>query len=293
MSNNKIIPYFLCTRLLLIVFILQFVVSLFVKNYGDIFGNNLSVNYIYILLTQVVAVAIPCFLLCVGKRAGVKRTFRIKSVKMPAILRCALLGICLQPVAILSNVPLQRLAQNSNAIVEPPGNTSDIMLMTLFICIIPAIFEELLIRGMVLTSVRRKGYLYSIIVTTVLFALMHGDIYSVAGHMILGAATAFAVLNTNSVLAGIVVHFFFNFCGVLIDFISNKFYMWGGFVGTFGFFVFLSMAGAVFSLILLYRIHNSKVKKYPSDDMFYNLCKAFFNIPVVIIVILYVLHNVM
>jgi len=83
MSNNKIIPYFLCTRLLLIVFILQFAVSLFVKKYGDVLGIGLPLDYVYILLTQVLAVAVPCFLLCVGKKAGIKRTFRIKSVKMP------------------------------------------------------------------------------------------------------------------------------------------------------------------------------------------------------------------
>ena len=293
MSNNKIIPYFLCARLLLVVFLLQFAVSLFIKNYGGVFSGNLPTDYVYILLTQIVAVAIPCFLLCLGKKAGIKRTLRIKSIKMPAALRCIALGFCLQPVAILANVPLQRLAPKSVAIVKPPSDVTDVLLMALIICVIPAVFEELLLRGMVLTSVRRKGYLFSIIVTTVLFILMHADMYSVVGHIILGAAAAFAVLNTNSVLAGVLVHFSFNFCGVLIDFISNKFYMWGGFVGGFGFFVILAIAGALFSLILLYRIHNSKIKKYPPEDMFYNLCKAFFNIPVIIIIAIYVLHNVM
>ena len=293
MSNNKIIPYFLCARLLLVVFLLQFAVSLFIKNYGGVFNNNLPTDYVYILLTQIVAVAIPCFLLCLGKKAGIKRTLRIKSIKMPAALRCIALGFCLQPVAILANVPLQRLAPKSVAIVKPPSDVTDVLLMALIICVIPAVFEELLLRGMVLTSVRRKGYLFSIIVTTVLFILMHADMYSVVGHIILGAAAAFAVLNTNSVLAGVLVHFSFNFCGVLIDFISNKFYMWGGFVGGFGFFVILAIAGAILSCILLYRLNNLKVKKYPSEDMFYNLCKAFFNIPVIIIIAIYVLHNVM
>lgn len=292
MNNNKIIPYFLCTRLLLIVFILQFVVSLFIKKYGYVF-NDLPVDYVYILLTQIVAVAIPCFLLCIGKGAGVKRTFRIKSIKWDAGLRCVVLGFCLQPVALLLNVPLQQLAPNSGAIVEPPSSGTDIMLMTLIICIVPALFEELLVRGMVLTSVRKKGYLYSMIVTSLLFALMHGDIYSVVGHMVLGFATAFAVLNTNSVFAGVIVHFSFNFCGVLIDYITNVFYMWGGFVGNFGFFVVLAIAGTILSCVVLYRLNNTRIKKYPSEDMFYNLCRAFLNIPVILIVIMYVLHNVM
>ena len=130
MSNNKIIPYFLCARLLLIVFLLQFVVTLFIKNCGGIFSNNLSMDYVYILLTQIVEVAIPCFLLCVGKKVGIKRTLRIKSVKIPVVIRCVALGFCLQPVAIIANVPLHSFAQSSNAIVSPPGSFSDIMLMT-------------------------------------------------------------------------------------------------------------------------------------------------------------------
>ncbi len=293
MSNNKIIPYFLCTRLLLLVFLLQFVVSLFVKKYGDVFGGSLSVDYTYILLTQIVAVAIPCFLLCIGKKAGIKRTLRIKSIKSSTAIRCIVLGFCLQPVAILANVPLQRLAHNSSAVVSPPKSLSDVMVMVLFICIIPAVFEELLLRGMVLTSVRRKGYAFSIIVTTALFVLMHGDMYSALGHIILGAAAAFAVLNSGSVLAGILVHFSFNFCGVLIDYITSVFYMWGGFVGGFGFFVALAIGGTIASVIGLYRLNNPRIKKYPSEDIFYNLCRAFLNIPVILIIIIYVLHNVM
>lgn len=290
MSNNKIIPYFLCTRLLLIVFILQFVVSLFIKKYGCVF-NNLPVDYVYILLTQIVAVAIPCFLLCIGKGAGVKRTFRIKSIKWDAGLRCVVLGFCLQPVALLLNVPLQQLAPNSGAIVEPPSSGTDIMLMTLIICIVPALFEELLVRGMVLTSLRKKGYVFSILVSTVLFVLLHGDIYTVMGHVILGVVTAFAVLNTNSVLSGMLVHFSFNFCGVIIDYFINKFYLFGDFVGTLGFFVVLAVVGMVFSVFFMYRLNNKQGKKYPSDDFGLNLCKAFLNIPICIVVILYAIHN--
>lgn len=290
MNNNKIIPYYLCSRLMLVVFCMQFAVSLFVKKYGNVFGANLSLDYIYILLTQVVAVAIPCFLLCAFKKAGFKRTFRIRTVKMSAAKRCFALGFFLQPVAIVANIPLRSLAHASNSVVVPPQNTSDILLMTLFLCVIPSIFEELMLRGMVLTSLRKKGYVFSILVSTVLFVLLHGDIYTVMGHIILGVATAFVVLNTNSVLSGMLVHFSFNFCGVVIDYFTNNFYLLGDFVGTLGFFIVLAIIGAVFSAFLMYRLNN-KGKKYPSDDFGYNLCKAFLNIPICIVVILYAMHN--
>ena len=291
MSNNKIIPYYLCSRLMFVVFCMQFAVSLVVKKYGDVFEIGLPLDYIYILLTQIVAVAIPCFLLCAIKKAGFKSTFRVRTFKMTDAKKCFALGFFLQPVAIIANIPLQILATNSNSVVAPPQNISDILLMTLFLCVIPSIFEELLLRGMVLTSLRKKGYAFSILVSTVLFVLLHGDIYTIMGHIILGVATAFAVLNTNSVLSGMLVHFSFNFCGVVIDYFTNNFYLLGDFVGTLGFFIALAVVGAVFSVFLMYRLNNKQCKKYPSDDFGYNLCKAFLNIPICIVVILYVMHN--
>ena len=290
MNNNKIIPYYLCARLMLVVFCMQFAVSLFVKKYGDVFGIGLPLDYIYILLTQVVAVAIPCFLLCAIKGAGFNRTFRIRPVKISDAKKCFALGFFLQPVAIVANIPLQSLMKSNNFVVLPPQNSSDVLLMTLFLCIIPSVVEELMLRGMVLTALRKKGYWFSILVSTVLFVLLHGDVYSVMGHIILGFATAFVVLNTNSVISGILVHFSFNFCGVLIDYFTNNFYVPDGFIGSLNFFVILAVVGIVVSVFLMLGINN-KCKKYPSDDFGYNLCKAFLNIPICIVAILYALHN--
>lgn len=293
MSNNKIVPYSLCTRLLPVVLCLQFAVSFCIKNMGGLPDFGLPSDYVYILLSQAVAVALPCFLLCAFKKAGFKRTFRINGIRGYSVLRCAALGFCLQPAAIMINAPLQRLAPVSNAIVSPPDGWYDILLMILFICIIPAITEELMLRGMILTSVRKKGFAFSVAVTSVMFTILHCDIYSAPGHLILGIAAAYAVLNNNSVLSGMAVHFSFNFCGVLIDYITNRYYLWGGFVGTFEFFMFLAIAGAVISTALFIRINNKKVKKYPSRDMGQNLFRAFFNVPVVITILLYVLYNLM
>lgn len=291
--NNKIVSYSLCSWLLLLVFCMQFVVSLCAKNLWAVLSTRSLSRYDYILLTQIFAVALPCLLMCLYNRSGFRKTFSIKALNFYKLWNCIGLGICLQPAAILLNIPLQKFMDGGGAIVAAPSSMNDVVTMILFICLVPAVCEEFLLRGMVLTSVKRKGYAFSIIVTTLMFVLLHGDASSALGHAVLGAAATFAVLNTNSVFAGVLVHFSFNFSGIMIDYITNKFYVQGGYVGSFEFFVLLGIAGIVLSCLFFRGVHSKKVKKYHSDDLLYNLWKAFFNIPVIIFLAMYILRIVL
>lgn len=291
--NNKTVSYNLCKWLLLLVFCMQFVVSFCAKNLWEILGLSQLSQYDYIWLTQIFAILIPCILLCLYSGSGITKTFGIKKLKVSKLWSCVGLGICLQPVAILMNIPLQRFGRADSSPVSPPNSIWDILLMIFFVCIIPAVCEELLLRGMVLNSTKRKGYAFSIIVSTFIFVLLHSDISTSLGHTVLGIATAFAVLNTGSIFAGMFVHASFNFCGVMIDYITNRFYTQGGFVGTLDFFILLGILGLVLSVVFFRNIYSNKLKKYSSDNLPGNIIKAVFNIPVLVILTVYILNIVL
>ena len=287
--NNKKLTYAVCSWLLLVVFCMQFVVSFCVKNYW----KGTPTQYDYILLTQVFSIVLPSLIVCLLYGKGIKKTFRIKKIKTSKALGCIGMGLCIQPVAILVNIPLQNVVSGRGGVVASPENIVQVMIMTVIVCLVPAFCEELLLRGMLLGSVKKKGYAFSIIVTTVMFVILHGDAGTVAGHAVLGIATAFAVLNTNSVLAGFFVHFSFNFCGLIIDYILNRLYVPGGFLGSFDFFLITGLVGVAFSTVLFKCVHSKKVKKYRSEDLFYNLWEAFATVPFAAMVIIYVLYAVM
>lgn len=281
----------MCNWLLLMVFIMQFFVSLCIKSVWEIFSSKPLDQYKYILVTEIFAVAIPSVLLCFFNGSGLIKTFGIKSVSLSKMWKCIGLGICLQPVAVLANIPWQRLVGGSGYVSSAPSEFKEMLIVFAFTCLVPAICEEFLLRGMYLTSVKRKGYTFTIIVTTVMFVLLHGDPSSIVAHTILGASAAFAVLNTNSVFSGILVHLSFNFGGMMVDYIVSKNYT-SAFIGSYEFFIVLGVAGFILSCLFYRGIYAKKIKKFASTGIIPNLFKAFFNIPILIIIAIYVFRIV-
>lgn len=292
--SNKIVPQSMCNWLLLLVFIMQFVVSLCARSVWGIFSSKPLNQYEYILIVEILAVAVPSVLLCIFNESGFVKTFGIKSVHFSKVWKCVCLGLCLQPVAVVANLLWQRLVgiAPSLSYVSAPWSIESFVMIFVFTCVVPALSEEFLLRGMYLSSVKRKGYTFSIVVSTLMFVLLHSDPSSVASHTILGASAAFAVLNTNSVFAGVFVHLSFNLGGMLADYTVGNFYTPGGFIGTFEFYLVLGGACLVLSSLLFKGIYAKKMKKTASSEFIPNLFKAVFNLPVLIIILIYIFRIV-
>ena len=240
-KSNKIVPQSMCNWLLMMVFLMQFVVSLFAKNIWEIISYKPLEQHYYILIVEVFAVALPMFLLCTFNKSGFVKTFCIKKIKFSKVRKCVCLGICLQPVAVVANyvwqIVLDIESQTTYSVV--PSDAKNFIIIFLCTCIVPAFCEEFLLRGMYLSSVKRKGYGFAISASTIMFVLMHSDVSLLMAHAILGIATAFVVLNTNSVFSGILLHVSFNLGGIFTDVIAKNF---EGF-GDFGVHVLIGVAG--------------------------------------------------
>lgn len=291
--NNKIVPQSMCNWLLLMVFIMQFVVSYCARGVWSVFSSKPLDQYNYILVVEVFAVGIPAVLLCLFNGSGLIKTFGIKSISFRKVWNCVGLGICLQPVAIIVNSLWQKFVNVSGTASSVPSGMKEMLIVFAFTCIVPALSEEFLLRGMYLSAVKKNGYTFSIIVTTVMFVLLHADLSTVAAHVILGVAAAFAVLNTNSVFSGILVHLSFNFSGMMVDYIAGTYYKQGGFIGTSDFYLAIGVAGLILSILFFRGVYSKKMKKTASADIFKNLFFAFFNIPVLAIIAIYIWRIIM
>lgn len=81
--------------------------------------------------------------------------------------------------------------------------------ITLFIrnVLVAAIFEELLLRGVVLNATRNIRNLKRILISALFFALIHCNLRSFFYAFAAGAVIAYFTLKTNSVIFGIALHF--------------------------------------------------------------------------------------
>ncbi len=288
--SNKTVPQSMCNWLLLLVFVMQFVVSLCAKSVWGIFSTKPLDRYNYILVVEVLAVGVPAVLLCLFNESSFAKTFAVKWMAFSKVWKCVCLGLCLQPIAVAGNLIWQKVIGITPSLSygATVWDVKSFIIVFVFTCVVPAISEEFLLRGMYLTAVKRKGYVFSVITSTVMFVLLHSDPSSVVAHSILGALAAIVVLNTNSVFAGVLVHLSFNLGGMLMDVAADKFFSAGGFMGSFEFYFLLAGICLILSWLLLKGICSKKTKKTASKEFVPELFKAFFNLPVLIIILIYV-----
>lgn len=90
------------------------------------------------------------------------------------------------------------------------------------IAVIPALCEEIGLRGVVLQSLKKYGGLFALVVSSVVFGLMHGNMVQIPFAMMVGGIIAYFVLKTNSLWPGIFIHFFNNGTSAILELVGNK-----------------------------------------------------------------------
>jgi len=91
-----------------------------------------------------------------------------------------------------------------------PKDTAGIVRMFLLIAVLPGIFEELLFRGAMLTAWEARGGKYAVIVTTLLFAFLHGSVLGLPSELIAGSVMALLALRLGSLYASMIFHTAYN-----------------------------------------------------------------------------------
>lgn len=76
--------------------------------------------------------------------------------------------------------------------------------------VVPAFIEEFAIRGVVLQSLRKYGDKFAILMSSFVFALMHGNMVQIPFAFIAGIALGYCAVKTGSLWTGIAVHFINN-----------------------------------------------------------------------------------
>lgn len=99
---------------------------------------------------------------------------------------------------------------------EAPDDFSDyqsvwgVLVSLISTAAIPAFIEEFAIRGVVMQSLRRYGEGFAIVMSSLVFALMHGNMIQIPFAFIAGIGIGYAVIRTGSMWTGVIIHFLNN-----------------------------------------------------------------------------------
>ncbi|MBQ7848537.1 MAG: CPBP family intramembrane metalloprotease [Clostridia bacterium] len=132
--------------------------------------------------------------------------------KKPGVFVIALLAVLLlramvTPLHIWWNALLG--AETSQVFLPADGWTR--LLAVIALAVVPAICEELLFRGAVLTRLLQcASRRQSVLLTTLLFALMHGSLGGLPGHLLSGALFTLLMLHTGRLAVPMAAHALYN-----------------------------------------------------------------------------------
>ncbi len=160
--------------------------------------------------SQVFVLALPVVLLCWYLKLGMRSTFSLRMPRSSALLAALLLGVSIVPVANL-------LRQIQYAWIPPvmdgfeaqaePLLTGPFASVLVVLAVLPAICEELLFRGFLLSGLRQKlSGLSAAVVVGLIFGLFHLRVEQIPVHSLIGMLLALACYKSGSILPAMVVH---------------------------------------------------------------------------------------
>lgn len=197
--------------LLLTVILLQVFCTVIYGIFYSFFSFERPDGYLLRIFLHLFAVFLPAVLYLYPKNIDVTETFLIHRLDWKNILMLSGMGICIQYICRMMNTVTMLLLERCGAEMLPstltvPKHAGSFFLALFAVVLIPAITEELLMRGVVLHAYLWRGSRGAIVVSSVLFAVLHLDVRNLLSIFLLGMILGYVVLQTGSIWAGMILH---------------------------------------------------------------------------------------
>ncbi len=192
-------------------------------------GYRVQNNGIYsgLLITEFGLVMLPALLFLLLFRFNLKDVPRLNKTKPLNFLLAFGIMLFAIPLASVFNL-INLFLVNSvfgKIIVQPlpaAQNGFELLLGIVVFAGSAGICEEFLFRGVIQRGLERAGNVKAILITALLFSLMHMDFQKIFGTFFLGALIGFLVYRSNSLYCGMFSHFANNALAVLASYGSAK-----------------------------------------------------------------------
>lgn len=149
-----------------------------------------------------------------------------------------------------------------------PNNTPALIVYFIEISVLAPICEEAIFRGMIMQNLRRYGNFFAVLVSSLMFGILHGNLEQTPFAFIVGIALGITVIETGSIFVSMLLHCCINTISIVFsaiscyggDGLSNRIYA--------AYVIFICALAAI-SVIVLKEKHAFKnvKKRYFSDSM--------------------------
>lgn len=172
---------------------------------------------------------VPVLVLLFMDRFEVMRGTRMKVIGIKVILWTLLLSLILIPIMTFLNL-LSQLVVPNDLVVQIEHFTmltgsvvwdKPLWLNLLYMAVLPAVVEEYLFRGVLFQGFRSCGLFKTAVMTSLMFALAHGNLNQFLYAFAIGLFLAYLVEASGSVYAAMLAHMFLNSATVALVYLER------------------------------------------------------------------------
>lgn len=146
--------------------------------------------------------------------------------------------------------------------VEDPAiiGVDGFLIATLSTAVLPAVLEEVIIRGIVMQPLRRFGDKFAILASALIFGIMHGNMVQIPYTVVAGLFLGYLAIATGSLWPSIILHFVNNFYSVALLSFYDNFGDTAGAVASILFIGLFIVSGIVGGLLYFPMNYKTKLK---------------------------------
>ena len=217
---------FYCFAVIILFLIIPNIIALICEIFGVDYKSDTS-SFFISGFTSITAFFVTGLIYCFISNTPLQSVIHINRVKITRILPLIAIGFS---VSLLSNYISDIILYNFSAIGISFDNTPEnvnwstykFALEIIETAVIPAVFEEFAFRGIILNKLRKFGDNSAVIISALLFGLMHGNLSQIPFAFIIGLVIGFTAVKTNSLIPGILIHFSNNLFSITMSYIKHS-----------------------------------------------------------------------
>ena len=191
-------------------FLIIILLQLFLPVHLIFIWFNITDSKTMLLISHVITFIFPAIIYLIITKQSAKDVLKLNKLYLKDALLIILLAFVCQPIMTFFSLISQFFFENEignfvTGIVDSPY-----IILLLLIAVLPAITEEITIRGVVLSGYEDKNIYLAASITGLLFGIMHLDPQQFLYAAVLGFVLALVVRITNSIFASALIHFLIN-----------------------------------------------------------------------------------
>ncbi len=200
--------------LLIVIAFVQFVLTSGVNLF------NIKVPIVLSLVLSQLSIILPFAIYCIITKQNPLQIIRFKKIKVHSIILSVVVVICSYPVIVFLNFISMLFVDNAMVNVMPEVLSLGLPLGIALMALTPAIFEETIFRGMLYNTYSKSRPIAGIILSALLFGLMHQNFNQMPYAFFLGLIMAFMLEATDSIISPMIMHFTLNGISTLTAFLT-------------------------------------------------------------------------